>query len=448
MRRAQRAPLWDTLGTGVLALGLAIIVWVNAIYQDDPPHQDYYPDPVPVEIINQAPGLAITNAPADSVSVLIQGFQSSWNSLVNSSFRATVDLAELSEGLHTVPVQVTCSDPTVTIVSTQPETIYVSLERIESDELPVTLALENLDELPLGYAVGAPVVDAEFARIEGPASLVNTVESVVASINVAAQRDSLSTTASLRALDATGKTVTGITITPSTVKVNLDITKQLNYREVAVQAITTGQPARGYYVSSLRVEPASVTVEGPPDVISEMPGLVAIKEEIDISGATRMIAQRVELALPEGVSIYTGGPATEQQVLVTIEVDAIIGGTTVEVPLKTKKLRAGYEVTLSVPSVDVILTGPAVVLDDLALGLVDAYVDLSGLGPGTHQVKTFVELLTAQNPELADLAVTSISPVFVDASIRDTTTPTLPAPEFTVLPTATPSTTSSATPAP
>ncbi len=428
MRRTRKVRLLDSVGTAILALGLAVIVWVNAIYQDDPPHDDYYANPVPIEVINQTTGLAITNDPAGTVNVLIRGFQSSWDGLVDSSFHATVDLAGLHEGLHTVPVNVECSDPTVTIMRTQPETTYIALERIDSAAFPITLALENLDELPLGYAVGTPVIEADLARVEGPASIVSTVDSVVASINVAARRDSVNTTVSLKALDATGKTVSGVTLTPSTVRVNLDITRQLNYREVAVQASTTGQPARGYYVSSLAVDPATITVEGPPEVIGEMPGLVAIREPIDIAGATRVIVQRVDLALPEGVSIYTEGLFSEQQVLVTVEVDAIIGGTTVEVPLNPKKLREGYEATLSVPSVDVILTGPAIVLDELALDLVDAYVDLSGMGVGTHQVKTFVDLLTAQNPDLADLAVTSISPAFVEANIRDTSVPTLPAP--------------------
>ena len=105
-------------------------------------------------------------------------------------------------------------------------------------------------------------------------------------------------------------------------------------------------------------------------------------------------------------------PLTE--VLVTVEIDAITSGTTIEVPLTARDLSDGYEVELSVETVDVILTGPAVVIDELNTALVEAYVDLSGLEEGTHQLKTSVELLVAQNPNLADLVVTSISPAFVE----------------------------------
>ena len=182
-------------------------------------------------------------------------------------------------------------------------------------------------------------------------------------------------------------------------------------------ARTSGQPARGYYVSSLEIEPATVTVVGPPSVIATMPGLVSIIGEVDVTGATRLIAQRAQLDLPEGASVYTEGDADPSEVLVTVDIDAVMGGTTVEVPLKTRKLREGYSVSLSVPSVDVILTGPSVVLDELALDLVEAYVDLTGLEAGTHQIKVVVELRSSQNPQLADLAVMSVSPAFVEADI-------------------------------
>jgi len=137
-----------------------------------------------------------------------------------------------------------------------------------------------------------------------------------------------------------------------------------------------------------------------------------------VVGATRLIAQRAELALPEGVSVYTEGSTDPRQVLVTVDIDAVMGGATLEVPLKARKLREGYTVSLSVPSVDVILTGPSVVLDELAPDLVDAYVDLTGLESGVHQLKVVVELLASRNPQLADLSVTSVSPAFVEADIR------------------------------
>ncbi len=430
-----RGRLWDTLGTAVLALVLSVVVWVTAIYQNDAPSQDVFPQAIPIEMINLAEGMVITNSPDEVANVQIKAFRSSWDRLTLNNFRVTVDLDGLGEGLHTVPLEVTCSNPTVTLVGTQPETLYVQIERVQRTELPVELRLENQADLPLGYAMAAPMLTPASVVVEGPTSQVKNVQAVVASLSVAGRRDSVDVSLPLRALDGDGKQLNGVTITPNAVNARVRIEQRQNYREVAVLARTSGQPARGYYVSSLEIDPATVTVVGPPSVIATMPGLVSIIGEVDVSGATRLIAQRAELDLPEGVSVFTEGGADPREVLVTVDIDAVMGGTTVEVPIKARKLREGYSVSLSVPSVDVILTGPSVVLDELALDLVEAYVDLTGLEAGNHQIKVVVELRTSQNPQLADLTVMSVSPAFVEADIEGPapgapgTLPTLPPPD-------------------
>ncbi len=91
---ALRGRLWDTFGTALLALVLSLVVWVNAVYQDDAPRQDYFPQAIPIEVLNTGEGLIVTNAPSQEVNVQIKAFQSSWSSLTAESFRATVDLTD------------------------------------------------------------------------------------------------------------------------------------------------------------------------------------------------------------------------------------------------------------------------------------------------------------------------------------------------------------------
>ena len=435
---APRRRFVDNIGTVSLALVLALVIWVNAMYQNDRPQTAWFPEAIPIEILNTPSGLEVVNNPAQSTRVQIKAFASSWNSLAASSFRATVDWRNLEEGLHSVPVKVTSSDRTVTIVSTQPETIYVQLEPMRKVPMEVAIEITDREEIPLGYTIDPPPEsNPRFVSVEGPASAVERVTSIVAAISVGGEREHVERTVEPRALDEKGQVVREVRLSPQAVEIAFDIEKKLNYREVAVRALISGQPARGYFVSSVEVHPATVTVSGPPAVVADMPGLVTTDGEVDTTGATRMLAKRLPLKLPAGVSVLSEDENELQDVLVTVEIDPVMGGATVELPIQTRKIQEGLQARLSVPSVDVILTGPAVVLDALQLDLLAAYVDLSGLGVGKHQVKTMVDPMVSQNEELADLTVTSISPAYIEVVITEIPTPT-PTPTSTPSMTPTP----------
>ncbi|NLG26616.1 MAG: hypothetical protein GX557_01810 [Chloroflexi bacterium] len=425
----------DVIGTIVLSLVLAVIVWVNAIYQIDKPREEWYTELIRIDFVNVPAGLALRNDPQDYVKVRVKAFSSSWEGLTSSSFHAVADWASLGEGTHPVPVKVTCSDRTVSITAAQPETIYVQLERTIKAAVEVTAVLQDLDLVPPGYAVDTPELNPRFVTVEGPFSLVEQVASAVVRLSLADRRQPIVQQMEPQLLDGEGAVVRGVKLSPGQVSVSIGIEQKLNYREVAVRGAITGQPARGYYVSSVEVDPATITVVGPPAVIAEMPGLVSTLGEIDVTGETRLQFKRLPLDLPAGVTPQDG----RTDVLVTVGIDPIMSGMNVAVPLEMRRVPDGLKGTLGVPVVEVYLTGPAVLLDELQVGLLEAYVDLNELNAGLHQLKPVVNLLVAQNQKLAEVAITSISPAYVAVELSALPTPT---------PTATPTPTHTETPSP
>lgn len=442
----MRKELLDRIGTALLALLLGTIIWVNAMYQTDRPREDFYPSQIPIQVLNEPTDLVVVNEPVDSVRVRIRAFASSWDALTTADFSATMDWSGLDEGMHVVPVEVSVSDPTVTLVSVHPQAVYVRLERMERQVRDVVIEVEGKDDVPLGYQAYEPSVEPRQVTLSGAASQVARVAVVRGSLSVANQRNSIDRSVELTAYDENGQPVRGVQIAPATVRVKLTIERRENYREVAIRVRTTGQPARGYFVSSINVTPATVTVVGPPAVIEAMGSLVDVKDDVDVTGATRLIAARMELDLPEGVSVLGQQEGQPAEVLVTVGIDAITGGTTVELPLKVVRLQEGLQVTKFVPTVDVFLTGPAVLLDELQTDRLSAVLDLAGLGPGTHQVRPQVEIAIEGQPALQDLVVRDIIPQYVEVTIEQQPTPT-PAPTLTPTPapTATPKPTATAT---
>jgi len=438
----------DSIGTAFLALTLGIIIWVNAVYQEDPPREDWFPMEIPIEVVHRPEGLLLTNNPPDSVQVRIRAFSSRWEQLTRADFSAISDWSELGEGAYQVPIQVSCSERGVTILEVHPDSLYVRLEKPAEKEVPVVIELQDTDELPLGYRARTPRASPNKVDISGPASAVGRVSKAYVAVSVANKRTDIDQPIQPVLVDQNYALVNGVQIDPRVVQVHVDIEKMQNYREVAVRVRTVGQPARGYFVSSVTVEPSTVTVVGPPAIIEEIGGLVEGKTAIDITGATRMIAERVELQLPEGVSVVDAPKDEPYSVLVTVGIDAVQGGTTVELPLKYLHLRPGLRVAKVVPEVEVILTGPAVLLDQLETDLIDAYVELGGLGPGVHQLKPQVVIHSDKNPALAALSVKDVLPSVVDVTIEMEPTPTptpTATPTPTLIPTPTPTTTPTAT---
>lgn len=425
----MRKRIWDDIGTALLALLLAMVVWTNAMYQEDRPYEGTFPRPIPITVLNAPQGYVATNEPIQQVEVRIKTFSSRWDTLRATDFNAVSDWSGLGEGMHAVPVEVTITDPTVTIISVQPSTVYVRLEQVKQELKEVQVNLINREDVPLGYRIYAPEVKPEVVRVDGPSSLVDRVSHVRVTLSLLNERATVERDLAPVAVDEAGQAVSGVRLTPQMVSVTVPIERRQNYREVAVRVRTTGHPARGYYLSGVSVVPATVTVVGPPSVIDAMGGLIEVKGEIDISGAMRMIAERMNLDLPEGVSVLDTREGETPSALVTVSIDAMTGGITMDLPLGIKKLRSDLVARLSVSEVDVILTGPSVLLDELEQDLLEAYVDLGGLGPGTHQVRPIVDLLVSQDSKLRDLVVSDISPKSVEVIITEppaiTPTPTL-----------------------
>jgi YbbR domain-containing protein len=141
-----------------------------------------------------------------------------------------------------------------------------------------------------------------------------------------------------------------------------------------------GQPAAGYRLSSVRVNPSTVVLLGNADVLTAVPGFVET-ESIDLAGATSEIQQRLNLMVPEDVTILEG-----DAVDVTVSITAIEGGTTVRQEPVIQGTGAGMEATVALDTVEVILSGPLPLLESLSADDVFVILDLTGLLPGVHTV--------------------------------------------------------------
>jgi YbbR domain-containing protein len=423
----------ESLLSAVLAVLLALFVWVAAVREQNPMVRGVFSEAVPVEVVNKPVGLDFVNPVqiTEYVQVTVRAPQSNWGNLKAGSFQASIDLSGLGEGLHEVPIEVRCSDPVVRIEGSQPSRITVRLERILERVFEVRVRI--MDDPALGYEWLAPTVDPPTAKVIGPASKVSQVQTVVADVYLRRSRTTVERDVIVTARDAQDNVVSLLTsIVPVQVAIVVPIEQKLGYRDVSVSVIRKGQVARGYRISGITVDPSIVTIIGSPLAVSEQPGYVETLP-VDISNAASDVKARIGLVLPEGVSILG-----DQTVSITVSVVPIIDSITIQRAVSIQGLQLGYTALTSPSTVDVILSGPVPKLEAIASEDVRVVVDLFGLQPGVHKI-------TAQAFAPEGLIAESVLPESIEVEIRSplglvTATPTnrTPSPTPSAAPTATP----------
>ncbi len=431
----------NRLGSMVLALALATIVWAVATNEENPSVQRGFPESIPIEILNKPESMIVLGNVTDRVRLTLQAPQSSWNNLSSSSFQAWIDLEGLSADIYNVKVQVKCSDRAVKIMDWQPAKITVRLEAAKEKEVEIVPNI--MDEPPLGHVYRTPTVVPGKARVSGPVSAVDQVTAVAADVYLRGAKTNVEKMITLVARNAQGETVDAVGIDPPKAKVQVPIEQRVGYKDVSVRVILKGQVASGHRISNVSVDPSIVTVVGRPWDISNIPGYLATTP-IEVSGASADVVARVPLALPEGVSLL----GEQQNVAVTVSVTALESGLTMRRRLTIEGLALGLKATPSPTAVDVILAGPMPQIDALKPGDVQVILDLSGLDVGTHKVNPRVvapEGIRAESilPETVEVHIIPIPTSTPPPTAMPTETPTSAAaaantPTSTPPPTATP----------
>lgn len=422
------------LSTLVLSIILATMVWFVAVREENPPIEDDFRQAIPLEIENLPEGTVLFGDVPDRVTLRLRAPQSSWEKLSPATFRAWINLEGLTPGLHDVSVNIDVSDPLVVIEEKRPSSVNVRLETLEEGQFPIRV--EVVDSAPLGYIARTPVLDPITATVSGPSSIFGQVDQVLGEVYLRGAKETVERSANLSARNLNGDVLKNLTIDPPEVHVSVPVDQRFGYRDVSVSAVISGEVASGYWISNIDVDPSTVTVVGGPSALNNITGFVETFE-VDVTGATDDIVERVALNLPLGVSVVQpeNRGSNGSGVQVTVDVAAIEGGQTVQRPVTFQGLRETRWAVASPERVDVILSGPLPRLQSLTVQDVIVIADLFDLDPGIHKVNPSVVV-----PE--GLRVESILPdtIEVEIGIGQALTPTRRAvatPTAIITPTAT-----------
>lgn len=361
------------------------------------------------------------------------------NKVSASWFQATIDVSGSTEpGTKTYPVVVKPLQPGVNPQSVTPSVLPVTLEREAQRDMPITPVYQG--QLPPGYTYSPPVFDTQTVTVRGPESVLQKVASVIAVIRLDNAKSSFQSTVSLIPQNSQAGDISDplLQLNPKAVHVSVAIQPAQTTRTVAVLPQVTGQPAEGYVVAGVSVNPIQVLLVGDASALDTLNNITTAP--VDVSGITGSITKSAALQPPKNISV-----AGNQSVQVTVQVQPLLASELMAVAPTVVGVPAGAQVQLSDSSVSVSLQAPSQTLKSLQPKDISVVLDVSGLGSGAHDLAPTV---TAP----AGVTVLGVTPNKVTVTlVPPTPTPThtpTPTPTATPIPSATPTPKPSPTPGP
>lgn len=348
---------------------------------------------IQVTALNVAQGCLVEELQA--VRVRVNARQGLLDQLRPSDFVAEIDVRDarcdtIDQPIQSRPVRVTSRRDDVDVIEAIPSSVEFRLIRAAEREVAVTIRVTA--QPPFGYGLSAdapPVPDPAAVTVRGRPEQVASVASVEWDVSLASIRDTTQLEGELVARNATGGTVQ-VAISPARARATFRVVQLLSQRQVPLVPGIITQPAPGYRVANITIEPPTVQIAGQKAIIDQISELVL--EQHDITGADRTVTVTKNINRPPNVTLTDRQTATLRIEIVPIvcgegSISTCAAQTFLLAPTFTNR-PDGLVVTGGPYMVEVQLAGPLPQLNALRpLQDLSATISLAGAsGPGSFVV--------------------------------------------------------------
>lgn len=398
--RLWQPPFW---GFKVCAVLAALLIWAYVIVTQNPTTEVSYTVSVEMRDLDASLAIPDTNR---QVTVAVQGSSAVLNTLTRGQIYAYVDFSEATEGEVTVPVNVDLPDG-VTLVSVMPESLSYELVPVVSESFPVEVRL--VGEPGSDCTLLDPLTSPDFVTLAGSAEYMEQVAQVFVTADVTDLAESYDKNLSVEVLDASGNSIKDwFTISPATVSAMIPVVNTQPEKSVAISPMIIGEPAVGYEVRRVVVEPSTVRVFGDLNLLDQL--YYVETETLDISGLKKNATFTVDLVHNSNLTL------AQESVTVVVQIDSTnTKAITRSGMIYPENLSEGLSCESPTAQLELVLSGPQTDIDVLNEADVVPTVNLSGImEPGVYELPIDLSLP-------ANISLVSMSPstVMVTVTLSD-----------------------------
>ena len=396
----MKEKLIKNLPLRLLALTIAAVLWLIVVNVDDPIGTRTYSG-IKVTATNED---AITNggrsyrimANTDLVSVKIQAKRSVLNSLRVEDIIVTANMQELSLGtLVPLVVSIPRFEGEYDEAITTPHNMQVKIEENASKRFPITPKTQG--NVRGGFAISSTSVSPETVTLQGPESIINRIDRVVAEVNVSGAAKDTGFPSELVLYASDDSVIDSTALSDNlggegvTVNVTINAVKRIPlYFDTSAIIME-----EGYFLGEVIHEPKEIQVVGEEEALKQIKEIRIPKEVLDIPNLSEKKEVVVDIMpyLPKDIQLVeeNGG-----SVIVTIFVE--------EEGTKTVIIPSGSIQAINVPvglkwnygdieEVTLRIVGAEDVLNELTLDAQSVYINLTNFqSVGAHEVPVEVNL--------------------------------------------------------
>lgn len=370
----------------IISIILAIMLWLvvnldtgsqNTRISNDGLQSTYVYQVNVVPIYNEDEYILKMNS--DIIKVTLSGNRDAINQIRDGkgvdNVEFFIDLTDYTAGSYNVPIYYS-GVPEGIKVDFQPSLIAVKLEAKHSKEFSVTA--EKIGKEAEGYQAGEPIIKPKKVHVSGTEEQVEQVSSVKALINIDNIDKPISQLIPLQAYDKNGNII-DVEINPQTVEVQVPVTSP--YITVPISYKIGSYPQEGYAITSIEQLPKEVTLYGPKEILDQYS--VYNGPVLDLSNITSDQVIKMDVPLEKGLL------KVEPEV---IQFDVKIAKsktiTMTSIPIEITGLNEGLiaEIISPTDGATISLEGESNNIDNISSEDIQAFVDLTNLPEGEHEV--------------------------------------------------------------